>query len=411
MPLQWRADVLTKARDGGAMSDKLLGRVRDTKAPMPPVTTMRPLLSDAHVAVLRKWVDGGMPGVEGSACEAVDAPAGNQPAWATQPWPESECEYVMTIGAHGTALTPLTEDPSGYEPPETTTSYHCFYEKVPWGDKTVQALATRVHVDSEQDKQIVHHTVLSALGPSNGMSILGGTPPTGAGDHKDCPNPSGSTVGVWAPGTQTQTTLPSETGLLMPSGPNAYIELQVHYNNAKAGMQSRVSFDICATSKMRANTAGVHWLGYENATAAVPLAALGPELQPELDNQGGGVAIGRCVAKQRARVLWMAPHMHELGRHAKLEVLRKDGTRQLLHDGPFDFSEQTAYTFDDLWLEQGETIQTTCTWDTKRKVVFGFASNEEMCFVYTLAYPIGALAGQAAEKGVVGGDLNCAGSL
>jgi hypothetical protein len=83
----------------------------------------------------------------------------------------------------------------------------------------------------------------------------------------------------------------------------------------------------------------------------------------------------------------------------------------LIHDGPFDFSEQTAYTFDDLWLEQGETIQTTCTWDTKRKVVFGFASNEEMCFVYTLAYPIGALAGEGAEKGVVGGALNCAGAM
>ena len=408
MPLQWRADFMGKAHDGAAMSTMLLARVQDAKKPMPPVTTMRPLPAADQVGVLRRWVESGMPGADGGACEASDAPPPNAVSWSKQPWPESECEYVMTIGAHGTALTPFAQDPSGYEPPEAATSYHCFYEQVPWGDKPVQALATRVHVEGD-DKQIAHHTVLSALAPNAGMSLLGGTPPTGNGDHHDCPNPSGSTVSVWAPGPMTQTTLPMESGVLMPSGAGAYIELQVHYNNAKPGMKSRVRFDICATSKLRPNTAGVHWLGYENATAAVPLAALGPELQPALDNKGGGVATGSCKAKQRTRLLWIAPHMHELGKHSKIEILRKDGTRQLLHDAPFDFSEQTAYNFEDLWIEQGESILTTCTWDPKRKVVFGFASNEEMCFFYTLAYPIGALAGQGAEKGVVGGELNCAG--
>jgi hypothetical protein len=392
------------------MSDQLLTRVQDAKAPMPPVTTMRPMLSAEHVTVLRKWVESGMPGTEGSACEAVDAPTNNQPAWATQLWPESECEYVMTIGAHGTALTPLAEDPTAYEVPEVETSYHCFYEKVPWGDKQVQALATRVRVEGD-DKQIVHHTVLSALTGSTEMSLFGGEAPGGAGDHHDCPNPSGLTVGGWGPGSQLQSTFPAEAGLLMPSGPSAYLELQVHYNNAKAGMKSRLSFDICATSKMRANTAGIHWLGYENAAAAVPLAALGPEAQPALDNQGGGVAIGHCKAKQRARVLTLWPHMHQLGKHAKVEVLRKDGTRQLIHDRPFDFREQTGYPFDDLWIEQGESIQTTCTWDPKRKIVWGLGSTDEMCFVHALAYPIGALTGEGAEKGVVGGELNCAGAM
>ncbi|HKU40635.1 MAG TPA: hypothetical protein VJR89_20885 [Polyangiales bacterium] len=303
---------------------------------------------------------------------------------------------------------PLAQDSKPYVPPVAETSYHCFYESVPWGDKPVQALATRVRMEGD-DKAIVHHLVVSALGPNDGMSILGGTPPGASGDHHDCPNPSGSTVAVWAPGPHTQTTFPKDVGVLMPSGAKAFIELQIHYNNVTGTPNSRVAVDICATSKMRPNTAAVHWLGFENALQAVPLDALGPDFQPNLDNQGGGIATGTCKAKQRTRVLWMAPHMHERGRHAKIEFMRKSGT-QVVHDAPFSFMEQTAFFYDDLWLDAGDTVRTTCTWENEQKVVFGFASNQEMCFVYTLAYPVGALAGEGSEKGVVGGNLSCAGS-
>jgi hypothetical protein len=223
-------------------------------------------------------------------------------------------------------------------------------------------------------------------------------------------NTSGSSVAVWAPGTLDQMTFPKDTGLLLPSGDGAYLEMQIHYNHAKPGMSSRVSLDICATTKLRTNTAAVHWLGYENAIAAVPLGALSPELQPALDNQGGGVAIGECVAKKRAQILWMVPHMHERGRHAKVELLHKDGRVQVIHDAPFDYHEQTAYLYDSLWVEQGETIRTTCTWDTTHKIVFGFGSSDEMCYAFTLATPVGAFAGEGAELGLPGGALNCAGS-
>jgi hypothetical protein len=171
-----------------------------------------------------------------------------------------------------------------------------------------------------------------------------------------------------------------------------------------------VAFEICATSKMRPQEAAVHWLGYDNALLAIPLAPLGPDLQPQLDNNGDGTATGSCKAKQRTRVLWFAPHMHELGKHAKIEIMRKNGTVEKVHDRAFDFREQTAYFQPELWIEQGESLRTTCAWTKTRPIVFGFASDEEMCFVYTLSYPVGALAGQGAEQGVTGGMLNCAGS-
>ena len=136
---------------------------------------------------------------------------------------------------------------------------------------------------------------------------------------------------------------------------------------------------------------------------------LGADLPP-LDNKGNGVAVGLCTAKQRARVLSIAPHMHGLGRHSKVELLRRDGSVQMLHDMAFDFNNQTSYLFDDLWIEQGEQIRTTCTWDpTQRPIVFGFSSEDEMCFLSTLAYPAGALSGKGDEKGFAGGNLSCAG--
>ena len=410
MALQWQANFRGSAQDGTPLAAKLLARITDATAPMPPVTTQRPLPSAEHVATLRKWLDAGMPAAAGGACEASALTPDNTPAWAKGAWPEGECEYVMTVGAHGVVGTSATEDLTGYEPPTGETSYRCFYEKAPWGDKPVQALATRVHVDGADDQAVVHHLIVSAISAESGMSFLGGTAPTKSGDAQDCVNTSGSTVAVWAPGALEQLTFPKETGLLLPSGDGAYLEMQVHYNHAKAGMSSRVSLDICATTRVRTNTAAVHWLGYENATVAVPLGALAPELQPVLDNQGGGVAVGQCVAKKRAQILWTVPHMHARGKHAKVEILRKNGSTQLIHDAPFDYHEQTTYLYDELWIDPGETIRTTCTWDTERKIVFGFGSNDEMCYLFTLATPVGALAGEGAELGLPGGSLNCAGA-
>jgi hypothetical protein len=410
MGLQWRSDLMGKARDGSPLATTLLARVQDTRAPMPPPTSMRPRMPADQVAVLRGWFDAGMPGASTGACQDK-APAPTAGAsWADQPWPDGECEYVFTIGAHGESGTPRASDASPYLTQAGETEYHCFYEKVPWGDAKVQALAVRARLEGPDDRAVLHHTVLSALAPGSEMSLLGGERPTRGGVHYECENQSGSTVAMWAPGTRETATFPKDVGVLLPSGNDAYLELQVHYNNAQSGQKSRFAFDVCATSKLRAQTAAVHWLGFENATFAITLAPLGPELQPALDNRGNGVAVGTCRAKQRTRVLWLLPHMHQRGRHAKVEILRANGCVQTAHDAPFDFNEQTAYLQNELWVEQGESIRTTCSWDPGHKIVFGLSSHEEMCFVYALSYPVGALAGVGDELGVVGGDLNCAGS-
>jgi len=403
-------DFRARALDGSQVAEKVLARMQDPARPMPPTGTGRPLPKAADVALLRTWIERGMAAGEGAACEPTSGEA-EGPAWARTPWPAEQCEHVLTIGAHAESGKPFATDPDGFAIPKDETYYHCFYEKVPWGSRPMQALAIRARVEGADDEELLHHMQLSSLGPNDSTSFLGAARPTRGGEHKACANPNGSTIGTWAPGALNPVTVPSDTGVLMPSGDDAYIELQVHYHNGRGvtGRRSRAAFDICVTSKLRPNTAAVHTLGFENSAWVGLLAPLGPDLTPPLDNKGSGVGTGVCTAKQRARILSIAPHMHELGRRAKVEIVRRDGRVEVIHDQPFRFDDQTSYLFDDLWIEPGERIRTTCTWDPRRKLVFGFASQDEMCFVSTLAYPAGALAGVGDEKGLAGGDLSCAG--
>jgi hypothetical protein len=352
-----------------------------------------------------------MAGVTGAPCTEISDPnnLGSEviPAWATQAWPAEECEWVLTVGAHGQAGTPFAQDSTSFTVPAGDTSYYCFYEAVPWGDKPVQALAVRARLESPTDQALVHHYVVSSITPLS-QSIKGATP-NGPGDIQQCDNPSGSTIGIYAPGAVNPLAYPSDVGMQMPSGLGAYIELQIHFNNPNhlPFQQSRAQYDICVTSKPRPQTAGVFWLGFQNAG---PQTVTGTNYVNRLDNQSNGKAVGLCQAKTQGRILSIMPHMHQHGRHSLVEVVKKDGTVIPALDKPFDFQEQTAYFRDNFWIEQGDTIRSTCTWD-QGPVYFGFSSADEMCFMYTLAYPLEVFKPNPLEVGVidVGGALGCAG--
>jgi Copper type II ascorbate-dependent monooxygenase, C-terminal domain len=194
--------------------------------------------------------------------------------------------------------------------------------------------------------------------------------------------------------------------VLLPSG-ESYLEFQIHWNNPNhdLGKLSRARYEICATSKLRPQTAGLFWLGYENAFYETLVSS--KETTQRLDNLGNGRAQGSCTAKTKGRILSVMPHMHERGMHAELEVVRKDGTVQPVFSNPFSFSDERSYFRENLWLEQGDSVRTRCTWD-RSPVYFGFGTDAEMCFFYTLAYPLELFKASPLEKGFVGGDLACA---
>ena len=72
----------------------------------------------------------------------------------------------------------------------------------------------------------------------------------------------------------------------------------------------------------------------------------------------------------------------------KAVINRVNGTAETWHDAPFDFNNQLLYMTDKV-IQPGDTITTTC--DYSKPATYGESTNEEMCFLVVLAYPLGAL--------------------
>ncbi|MBL4634867.1 MAG: hypothetical protein JKY56_13425 [Kofleriaceae bacterium] len=98
--------------------------------------------------------------------------------------------------------------------------------------------------------------------------------------------------------------------------------------------------------------------------------------------------VGRCTAEQDITILSVAPHMHQIGTHMKIEALRADGD-MMLSDEPYDFRDQKLYQLEPISMKQGDQIKVTCTYNntTDQTVGFGDSSNSEMCFGGFYRYP------------------------
>jgi hypothetical protein len=99
--------------------------------------------------------------------------------------------------------------------------------------------------------------------------------------------------------------------------------------------------------------------------------------------------VGGCTVPTAYSLFAVWPHMHQLARHQKVELVRGTSAT-VLHDLPFDFAEQTYNVKSPLVeVEQGDQIRVTCTYvnNTGQTVRFGDSSNEEMCFAGLYRYP------------------------
>jgi hypothetical protein len=86
--------------------------------------------------------------------------------------------------------------------------------------------------------------------------------------------------------------------------------------------------------------------------------------------------------------------------------VRKDGTKETLHDKDFDFAFQVTYR-KDITLYPGDTITTTCKFS--QPMTFGESTGSEMCYLFTMAYPKGALASPDAWGSLAHGGSSCLG--
>jgi cytochrome c551/c552 len=323
---------------------RVLSRIVDDQRPMPPPPNAR--LSDADVAKLKTWIEGGYAG---DACDS-EPPSGGGGGGGSGPTEQPSDVKCYDITARASA------GGDKYSVPTTPDLYQCFNWAAPWGNKKVQVVSASPIIDNSK---VLHHWILY----NGAEAVTDGTNGSCVGAH-----PTSAFITGWAPGGEPME-LPPDVGLRTEGGG---FTLELHYNNKDgAGQLDASGARVCVTEKMRPNEAAVHWLGTQSLNKTT--------------------ATGTCtpVATAPVTILSMSPHMHLQGRHMSTAVNRKGGGREMLLDKPFDFQTQISYPVR-ATINPGDTLTTTCTY--AMPTPFGQGTNQEMCYNFVMAYPAGQLA-------------------
>jgi mono/diheme cytochrome c family protein len=334
---------------------------------MPPASM--PALTPAEIDTLNKWIDSGA--TVGTTCAPTMAPNTNPMTMTGNPGnkpdptldPSVKC---YTFNAHGATKN----DP--FKVGVAKDAYYNFTFNAPWTG-TQYAKAFRTKTDN---LKVIHHWLLF----KEGAPVQDGAQAVpSSGTH-----PSGQLVHGWAPGGE-DLILNDEVGMELPA---TGFTLELHYNSNDANALDKSGVEVCVTPNKPKNIAGISWLG--------------------TDAIGGTTATGTCNPDtgMPIRILGGTPHMHVAGTHMKVEILRQGGKVEILHDAPFDFNYQRAYDYQNmnLMLMPGDQVRTTCTYN--KPVTFGEGTGDEMCYFFTLHYPVNALTSAGLGQ-VIHGQNTC----
>ena len=207
-----------------------------------------------------------------------------------------------------------------------------------------------------------HHTVLSA-----GV-------PTGADGIEDCDALDNATTMIFGSGVgDIEFNFPEGVGVKIPAGHQLVLNLHL-FNVSDTAISGTSGTDVRLTT------------GAEVAFEAE--SVLMGKIEGLTVNPGPVEQVGTCTMVQDFTLLTVAPHMHQLGSHMKVEALRGDSV-ELLHDAPYDFYDQQLYELAPVSMSEGDQIRVTCGYNntTGETVNFGNSSEEEMCFAGMYRYP------------------------
>ncbi|MFO0633476.1 MAG: hypothetical protein U0168_11560 [Nannocystaceae bacterium] len=364
----WRVDdwrVPSISDPAASVATVAAARIVDAVRPMPASGPM----PAEDLAVLQAWIEAGTPS-DDTAC------GGGGP----EPDP---------VGPDALPCEPTVEfvagdgDAAFHVPAEGADNlYQCFTFASPVGAST-QATAWAPIVD---DERVLHHWILFRTAT-----------PQQDGGSGPCNMPQDAAfVAGWAPGGGNYE-LPADVGLEL-GGSDVWFILQVHYHNVAhhPDAYDRSGVALCTVDEPREHTAGIVTLG--TLGIAIPPGAVGHEAE------------GMCPSwvtqylTEPLHAIASFPHMHQLGRKFRTEVLRggEDGPAEVLVDVPaFNFENQTYYPNDpEVLIQAGDALRTTCTWDNPgdTTVHIGEATEDEMCFNFVMVWPIEAV-GAARQCG------------
>lgn len=376
MTLLTAADFQAALKSGKSTRESVKSRINetDTKKVMPPAGTNA--LTKDEIATLNAWLDKGALGkTEADTC-SVKSPvvAEEEDVIPTLP---SDTGPIDTTGltchkflAHnGDGKTP-------YKVGAATDSYVNFVFAAPWKG-TAYGVVIRPIIDNTK---AIHHWLLFEDDLPGRPS--GATAGTGA-------HPSGQLLHGWAPGGEPLNFRLEEAdvGLELPA---TTYTVEFHYNSSDPFAADASGVEICVQTEKPKNIAALSWLGNDNL------------LIPSTKWTG----VCAPLSQEPIHIVGLSPHMHLKGTHMKGTITRKNGKKVILHDEAFDFNYQRSYRKSTV-LMPGDTITTECTFS--QPMSFGESTNAEMCYLFTMAYPKGALAGPDLWGTFAHGGSSCLG--
>jgi hypothetical protein len=191
----------------------------------------------------------------------------------------------------------------------------------------------------------------------------------------------------WATGS-CNVELPADVGLnLIDPESDKLLAIQWHHLNlSDENLLDASFFEICTVPREeRANIASATLLGTED---------IGGEDGMPVGEET--TLTGECLNRSTGDVTIVAywPHMHQLGTHARVELVLPDDTSTSVLDRPYDHALNVHYIAPPRTvMQRGEKLRTSCTYfnDTMSSVMYGLSLYQEQCYQTVFAYPAGAL--------------------
>ena len=381
MPLMTRADFAASSAQypGSTVAQRVLARISadNPSAAMPPPSQDPMPASDANI--LKQWINSGLR-TSSEACETGGRGPADSPGFGTYTPPDSECDYIQELRAHGGQSPNDTSDftPRGFG----TDFYEVFYHTPKWTEKV-----HTIRIDPIIDNATILHHWLLYMEPNNGRG--NGTHQSNIGLH----SANSQLLSGWAPGNKS-IPLGREVGMQTIQGPNARFAIEIHYNMSANPVDrgDRSGARLCVTRNLRPREASVHWLGTQAIVGV-----------------GRFNAAGNCSVKNESHIISYSPHMHETGIHMSSIITRSNGSKETIVDKPFGFTDQQIFPVEnatgEIVVRPGDKILTTCTYNSPGFITFGPATSQEMCYNFVVAWPAGSLSN--GIPGLVGGKNTC----
>jgi hypothetical protein len=348
-------------------SDGSCGEFRDAK-----------WLDDDEIATIAAWVEAGAPA--GVPRDDLQVPAASELGAGLDDGSE-----IMAVTTPDYVPEPDGSDIAKYD------DYRCFLL-----DGTIDAdrFLTGFEI-VPGNAALVHHMMLMVVDPD--LVVEGGKTNLELMRAMDeaspdrlgwpCYNEAGEGVIVesipvtWAPG-MGPVPYPEKSGVRLGAG--RVLVAQMHYNLVDERVRGQ-SDSTLARLRVADEVArqGVYTGGdrliYSGDTLAPGQASVPYTWEVEVDEILGGLGV------ERAQMYGVFPHMHELGRRFRVEIVDADDHAACAAEVErWNFHWQLTYFYEQPFeIELGQRLRVTCEYDTRGRtepVLPGWGTQNEMCF-------------------------------